>query len=45
MLRGVAFLLLFGNNNPANVRVSQRNRNAPGDRNNNIGVRCVGDAG
>ena len=36
---------LFGNNNPANVHVSQRNRNAPGDRNNNIGVRCVGDAG
>jgi hypothetical protein len=33
------------NNNPRNVRVSNRNRNEPGNRNNNIGFRCVGDAG
>jgi len=31
------------NNNPRNVRVSNRNRNSPGERNNNIGFRCVGD--
>ena len=31
------------NNNPQNVRASNRNRNEPTNRNNNIGVRCVGD--
>jgi formylglycine-generating enzyme required for sulfatase activity len=29
------------NNNAANVRAANRNRNAPDNRNNNIGVRCV----
>ena len=33
------------NNNPRNARVSNRNRNEPGNRNNNIGLRCAGDAG
>jgi len=33
------------NNNPRNVRVSNRNRNEPENRNNNIGFRCAGDAG
>ena len=33
------------NNNPANTRVSYRNRNEPENRNNNIGLRCAGDAG
>ncbi len=33
------------NNNPQNVRASNRNRNEPANRNNNIGFRCVGDAG
>jgi len=32
------------NNNPQNVRVSNRNRNEPTNRNNNIGFRCVGYA-
>lgn len=30
------------NNNPENVRVSNRNRNEPENRNNNIGFRCAG---
>ena len=30
------------NNNPENVRVSNRNRNEPTNRNNNIGFRCAG---
>ncbi len=30
------------NNNPQNVRVSNRNRNEPTNRNNNIGFRCAG---
>ena len=30
------------NNNPQNVRVSNRNRNEPMNRNNNIGFRCGG---
>ncbi len=33
------------NTNPRTARVSNRNRNEPGNRNNNIGLRCVGDAG
>lgn len=32
------------NNNPENVRVSNRNRNEPTNRNNNIGFRCAGYA-
>jgi hypothetical protein len=32
------------NNNPQNVRVSNRNRNEPTNRNNNIGFRCAGYA-
>lgn len=32
-------------NNPRNMRVSNRNRNEPGNRNNIIGLRCVGDTG
>ncbi|MBZ2178118.1 MAG: hypothetical protein K7J47_10475 [Acidobacteria bacterium] len=32
------------NNKPANVRVSNRNRNEPANRNNNIGFRCAGYA-
>ena len=32
------------NNNPQNVRVSNRNRNRPTNRNNNIGFRCAGYA-
>ena len=32
------------NNNPQNVRVSNRNRNGPTNRNNNIGFRCAGYA-
>jgi hypothetical protein len=32
------------NNNPENVRVSNRNRNEPANRNNNIGFRCAGYA-
>lgn len=32
------------NNNPQNVRVSNRNRNQPTNRNNNIGFRCAGYA-
>ena len=32
------------NNNPQNVRVSDRNRNEPTNRNNNIGFRCAGYA-
>src|SRR5450755_4327632 len=31
------------NNNPRNVRVSNRNRNEPTNRNNNNGFRCAGD--
>ncbi|MGC9948510.1 MAG: SUMF1/EgtB/PvdO family nonheme iron enzyme [Bryobacteraceae bacterium] len=31
------------NNNTRNVRASNRNRNEPTNRNNNIGFRCVGD--
>jgi len=31
------------NNNPRNVRASNRNRNEPTNRNNNTGVRCVGE--
>ena len=38
-LRGGAW-----NNNPRNVRVSNRNRNEPTNRNNNIGFRCSGYA-
>jgi formylglycine-generating enzyme required for sulfatase activity len=30
------------NNNPQNVRVSNRNRNEPTNRNNNIGFRWAG---
>jgi formylglycine-generating enzyme required for sulfatase activity len=30
------------NNNPENVRASNRNRNEAADRNNNIGFRCAG---
>jgi hypothetical protein len=29
------------NNNPRNARASNRNRNDPGERNDNIGVRCA----
>jgi len=29
------------NNNPRNARASNRNRNDPGNRNNNIGFRCA----
>ena len=32
------------NNNPQNVRVSNRNRNEPTNQNNNIGFRCAGYA-
>jgi len=32
------------NNNPENVRVSNRNRNEPTNQNNNIGFRCAGYA-
>ena len=32
------------NNNPQNVRLSNRNRNEPANRNNNIGFRCAGYA-
>lgn len=32
------------NNNPQNIRVSNRNRNEPTKRNNNIGFRCAGYA-
>jgi hypothetical protein len=31
------------NNNTRNVRASNRNRNEPAKRNNNLGFRCVGD--
>ena len=37
MLRGGGW-----NNNPTNVRVSNRNRNEPTNRNHNIGFRCAG---
>ncbi len=40
MLRGGGW-----NNNPAHVRVSYRNRNDPGVRNNNVGFRCLWYAG
>jgi len=33
------------NNNPQNARVSNRNRNEPTNRNNNIGFRCAVYAG
>lgn len=33
------------NNKPENVRASFRNWNEPGNRNNNIGFRCVRDVG
>ena len=33
------------NNNPRNLRVSNRNSNEPSNRNNNNGVRCAWDAG
>jgi Sulfatase-modifying factor enzyme 1 len=33
------------NNDSTNARASNRNRNEPDNRNNNIGVRCVGEAG
>lgn len=33
------------NNNPRNLRVSNRNRNEPAKRNNNNGFRCIGDGG
>ena len=33
------------NNNPRNARVSNRNRNEPGNRNNNIGLRSSGGCG
>src|SRR5260370_34987597 len=36
-LRGGAW-----NNNSRNARASNRNRNEPANRNNNIGVRCAG---
>ena len=29
------------NNNPRNLRVSNRNNNAPTNRNNNLGFRCA----
>jgi hypothetical protein len=29
------------NNNPENLRVSNRNNNAPANRNNNLGFRCA----
>ena len=38
VLRGGSF-----NNNARNLRASNRNRNEPGNRNNNIGFRCVRD--
>lgn len=38
MLRGGSW-----NNNPRNVRASNRNRNEPENRNNNIGFRCARD--
>ncbi|MGH9671840.1 MAG: SUMF1/EgtB/PvdO family nonheme iron enzyme [Bryobacteraceae bacterium] len=31
------------NNNPRNLRVSNRNRNEPDNRNDNLGFRCVRD--
>lgn len=31
------------NNNPENLRASNRNRNEPDNRNNNIGFRCARD--
>ncbi len=40
MLRGGSW-----NNNARDLRVSNRNRNEPGNRNNNIGFRCVRDMG
>ena len=30
------------NNNPQNVRASNRNRNEPENHNNNLGFRCLG---
>ena len=38
VLRGASWVVV-----PANVRVSQRYRLAPGDRDSSIGVRCVGE--
>jgi hypothetical protein len=38
VLRGGSF-----NNDTRNLRAANRNRNAPGNRNNNIGFRCVRD--
>ena len=32
------------NNSAANLRASNRNRNSPGNRNNNLGFRCVSSA-
>jgi len=29
------------NNNPQNLRVSNRNNNSPANRNNNVGFRCA----
>lgn len=31
------------NNNPANLRAANRNRNEPDNRNNNFGFRCARD--
>lgn len=39
MIRGGSW-----NNNPANLRVSNRNRNTPDNRNNNLGFRLVQSA-
>lgn len=36
VLRGGSF-----NNNPNNIRATNRNNNEPDNRNNNIGFRCV----
>lgn len=47
-VRNGAGLVLRGgswNNNPRNVRVSNRNRNEPDNRNNNIGFRCSREVG
>jgi formylglycine-generating enzyme required for sulfatase activity len=38
VLRGGSF-----NNDTRNLRAANRNRNAPDNRNNNIGFRCVRD--
>ena len=45
-MRGWATVLRGGswNNNPNNLRASNRNNNTPDNRNNNIGFRCASES-